>query len=64
MQSFNRYITEREIETLNEGLLGKISEWFKNLFKSQKELSPDEVTFTIDNKNIKNIKIISKKIII
>lgn len=56
MQSFNRYITEREIETLNEGLLGKVSEWFKNLFKSQKELSPDEVTFTIDNKNIKNIK--------
>lgn len=54
MKSFNKYVLEQEIENLNEGLLSKISEWFKNLFKSQSELKPEKASFKIDVKNIKS----------
>ena len=51
MKSLQTFIFENEIENLNEGLLDKLKNWFKNLFKSQKELA--NKTLDIDLKNIK-----------
>jgi len=51
MKSLNQYIIECEITTLNEGLLDKLTSWFKNLFKSQETL--ENKTIKVDVKNIK-----------
>ena len=51
MKSLQIFIYENEIENLNEGLLDKLKNWFKNLFKSQQDLK--ENTLDIDLKNIK-----------
>ena len=51
MKSVNQCIFEREIERLNEGLLAKLTGWFKELFKSQETL--EDKTIKVDVKNIK-----------
>lgn len=51
MKSINQYIFEREIERLNEGLLAKLTGWFKDLFKSQETL--EDKTIKVDVKNLK-----------
>lgn len=51
MKSINAYINEKEIETLNEGLLSKLTGWFKDLYKSQEQLKDN--TIKADIKNIK-----------
>jgi len=51
MKSINQYIVESEISKLNEGLLSKLTNWFKNLFKSQETL--ENKTIKVDVKNIK-----------
>jgi len=51
MKHLNNYIIEQQIDKLNEGLLDKLMNWFKNLFKSQQELK--ENTLDVDIKNIK-----------
>ena len=52
MKAINQYITESEINRLNEGLLSKLTSWFKNLFKSQEKL--EDKTIKADVKNIKS----------
>jgi len=52
MKSINQYIFESEIIRLNEGLLSKLTSWFKNLFKSQESLS--DKTIKIDVKQLKS----------
>lgn len=52
MKAINQYITESEINRLNEGLLSKLTSWFKNLFKSQEKL--EGKTIKTDVKNIKS----------
>jgi len=52
MKAINQYITESEINRLNEGLLSKLTGWFKNLFKSQEKL--EGKTIKTDVKNIKS----------
>lgn len=54
MESINQYIFESEIIRLNEGLLSKLTNWFKNLFKSQEKL--EDKTINVDVKNIKSPK--------
>jgi len=54
MESINQYIFESEIIRLNEGLLSKLTNWFKNLFKSQEKL--EGKTIKADVKNIKSPK--------
>jgi hypothetical protein len=51
MKHLNNYIIEQQINQLNEGLLDKLMNWFKNLYKSQQELK--ENTLDVDVKNIK-----------
>lgn len=51
MKSVNQYIIESEIKNLNEGLLAKLTGWFKELFKSQQTL--EDKTIKVDVKNIK-----------
>ena len=51
MKHLNQYIIESEIYNLNEGFLDKLINWFKNLYKSQKDLETN--TLDIDVKNIK-----------
>ena len=51
MKSVNQYIIESEINQLNEGLLAKLTGWFKELFKSQETL--EDKTIKVDVKNIK-----------
>ena len=51
MKSINQYIFESEINRLNEGLLDKLSNWFKSLFKSQETL--EDKTIKVDVKNLK-----------
>ena len=38
MKNFTDYINESEIKTLNEGLLSKLVNWFKGLYKNQQML--------------------------
>lgn len=38
MKNFTDYINESEIKTLNEGLLSKLINWFKGLYKNQQML--------------------------
>ena len=52
MKSINQYIFESEIIRLNEGLLSKLTGWFKNLFKSQELLS--DKTIKVDVKKLKS----------
>lgn len=52
MKAITQYITESEINRLNEGLLSKLTGWFKNLFKSQEKL--EGKTIKTDVKNIKS----------
>jgi len=52
MKSVNQYIFESEIIRLNEGLLSKLTGWFKNLFKSQELLS--DKTIKVDVKKLKS----------
>lgn len=51
MKHLNNYIIEHQVQHLNEGLLDKLMNWFKNLFKSQQELQKN--TLDVDTKNIK-----------
>ena len=51
MKHLNNFILESEIKHLNEGLLDKLMNWFKNLLKSQQELQTN--TLDVDTKNIK-----------
>lgn len=51
MKHLQEFIIENEIEHLNEGLLDKLKNWFKNLFKSQKQLEKN--TLDVDTKKIK-----------
>ena len=51
MKPVNHYIIESEIRNLNEGLLAKLTGWFKELFKSQQTL--EDKTIKVDVKNIK-----------
>ena len=51
MKSVNQYIIESEICRLNEGLLSKLIEWFKELYKGQQSL--EDKTIKVDVKNIK-----------
>jgi len=51
MKSVNQYIIESEIKNLNEGLLDKLTGWFKELFKSQETL--EDKTIKVNVKNIK-----------
>ena len=51
MKSVNEYIVESEIAKLNEGLLSKLTGWFKNLFKSQETLEDKKIK--VDVKNLK-----------
>jgi len=52
MKSVNQYIFESEIIRLNEGLLSKLTSWFKDLFKSQESLS--DKTIKVDVKQLKS----------
>ena len=52
MKSVNHYIIESEIRNLNEGLLAKLTGWFKDLFKSQESLS--DKTIKVDVKQLKS----------
>lgn len=51
MKTVNHYIIESEIRNLNEGLLSKLTGWFKELFKSQETL--EDKTIKVNVKNIK-----------
>ena len=51
MKHLSNYIIENQTKHLNEGLLDKLMNWFKNLFKSQQELQTN--TLDVDTKNIK-----------
>ena len=51
MKHLNNYIIESQIINLNEGFLDKLINWFKNLYKSQKDLETN--TLDVDVKNIK-----------
>lgn len=52
MKKFSQYVNEREILSLNEGLLDKLVSWFKNVFKSQETLN--NKTLKVDLKEIKS----------
>lgn len=51
MKHLNNYIVEHQIKHLNEGILDKLTNWFKNLFKNQETLK--DKTIKVDTKNIK-----------
>ena len=51
MKQVNQYIIESEIIRLNEGLLSKLTGWFKELFKSQETLA--NKTIKADSKQLK-----------
>lgn len=51
MKQVNQYIIESEIIRLNEGLLSKLTGWFKDLFKSQETLA--NKTIKADSKQLK-----------
>ena len=51
MKNINQYIIESEINKLNEGLLSKLTGWFKDLFKSQETLA--DKTIKVDVKQLK-----------
>jgi len=51
MKQVNQYIIESEIIRLNEGLLSKLTGWFKDLFKSQETLA--DKTIKADSKQLK-----------
>jgi len=51
MKNINQYIIESEINKLNEGLLSKLTGWFKDLFKSQETLA--DKTIKTDVKQLK-----------
>lgn len=51
MKHLNNYIIESQIINLNEGFLDKLINWFKNLYKSQKDLETN--TLDVDMKSIK-----------
>jgi len=51
MKSLQTFIIENEIETLNEGLLSKLKNWFKSLFKDQSTLENN--TLDVKEKKIK-----------
>ncbi len=51
MKNINQYIIESEINKLNEGLLSKLTSWFKDLFKSQETLA--DKTIKVDIKQLK-----------
>lgn len=51
MKHLNTYIEENQIKHLNEGLLDKLKNWFKNLFKDQETL--EKKTLDVDIKEIK-----------
>lgn len=55
MKSLEGYIIESEIENLNEGLLGKLKSWFKNIYKTQEKLIKDNkpVSIKVEIQNIK-----------
>ena len=51
MKTLQQFIIENEIENLNEWLLDKLKNWFKNLFKDQSKLEKNTIKV-----NIKDIK--------
>ena len=51
MKHINQYIIESEIIRLNEGLLSKLTGWFKELFKTQETL--ENKTIKVDSKQLK-----------
>lgn len=51
MKHLTQFIIENQISNLNEGLLDKLKNWFKSLFKDQETLK--QKTLDVDVKNIK-----------